>query len=80
MTSPETEATGAAAPCVDGLGALDRERAASLADEGGVAAAAVEGQENQLRVARRRLDEGSWRTTAVVAIGTAVAWLVLRRH
>jgi hypothetical protein len=48
----------------EGLGALDRDRAGSLADEGGVSAAAVEAQEPDGPGDRDR----PWRVGAVAAI------------
>ena len=51
------------APGTEGLGALDRDRAGSLADEGGVSAAALESQEPAGTGERERV----WRFAAVAA-------------
>jgi hypothetical protein len=70
------------APATEGLSALDRDRAGTLADEGGVTAAALEG--------RRSADDGegdsrasnrTWRAAALLAggtIGVLAAWSALR--
>jgi hypothetical protein len=51
------------APGTEGLGALDRDRAGSVADEGGVSAAAVESQEPAGTGEREHV----WRLGAVAA-------------
>jgi hypothetical protein len=60
------------APATEGLGSLDRDRAGSLADEGGVSAAAVESQEPRSRGERDRL----WRAAAVGASLLVLAGLL----
>ena len=62
------------APATEGLGRLDRERAGSLADEGGVSAAAVESQADPRREEKDRI----WRLAAVaaslIALGSLLFW------
>jgi hypothetical protein len=66
-------------PDSQGLGPLDRERVASVADEGGRSAAAIESPERDRRsLARTGRPKKSWRSVAVIALGTATAWLVVR--
>jgi hypothetical protein len=69
------------APATEGLSALDRDRAGTLADEGGVSAAAVEALEPidvEAPVAR-----AAWRTGALLAagaLGVLLAWSMLGRR
>jgi hypothetical protein len=72
------------APATEGLGPLDRDRAGTLADEGGVSAAAVESLPLEgERVDGRRRGNVAWRVAALLAagaLGVLVAWSVLRRR
>lgn len=61
------------APATEGLGSLDRERAGSLADEGGVSAAAIESQEGRSREDRDRI----WRFGVVAASLMVLGGLLL---
>ena len=70
-----SDAPGEAGPASGGLTALDRDRAASLADEGGTSAAVVESQEASAPVARR----GKGWLVASFALGCFAAWRLSRR-
>lgn len=77
--SPRTGAKAAPAPApeTEGLDALDRDRAASLADEGGAAGAIVESQESQ---PPQVISPIAVALTAAAGVLTAiVAWRLLRR-
>jgi hypothetical protein len=74
-----------AAPATEGLSALDRDRAGSLADEGGASAAVTEARDNEPFPddRPRRLANGSWRAVALLAagaFGVFAAWSVARRR
>jgi hypothetical protein len=81
-----------AAPETEGLNALDRDRAASLADEGGASASALEAQDLELPIDARRAGDGfgrpregwrrsmAWPAAALFAAGAVVAWNVFRRR
>jgi hypothetical protein len=69
------------APATEGLSALDRDRAGTLADEGGVSAATVEAREPFDIEAP--LAGPAWRTAALLAagaLGVLIAWSVLGRR
>jgi hypothetical protein len=82
VTSTADSETCLPAPATEGLGEVDRERSASLADEGGVSGARVEARDASGPVGGRpeRREIRSWRALVVVAVGTAIAWLVARHH
>jgi hypothetical protein len=75
-----------APPATEGLSALDRDRAGSVADEGGASAAAVEAREDESFAdegGRRRPANGAWRAAALLAagaFGVFTAWSVARRR
>ena len=74
-----------AAPATEGLSALDRDRAGSLADEGGASAAVVEARDDASFAddRRRRAANGPWRAAALLAagaFGVFAAWSVARRR
>jgi len=64
-----------AAQANGGLNALDRQRAASLADEGGSSGATVESQESSTAEPRRGRSWGM----AAFALGCLAAWRLSRR-
>ncbi len=73
------------APATEGLNALDRDRAGSLADEGGASAAIAEARENEPLAddLQRSVANGSWRAAALLAagaFGVFAAWSVARRR
>jgi hypothetical protein len=74
-------------PATQGLGALDRDRAGSLADEGGVSAAAVEARSDELLADGARPGPGrsqaSWRGATLLAAGVfaiLAGWRIVRRR
>lgn len=80
--SPRIGATAGPAPApeTEGLDALDRDRAASLADEGGAAGAIVESQESQESQPQRAVNPIAVALTVTAGVLTAlVAWRLLRR-
>jgi hypothetical protein len=64
----ETDLESSPPPATDGLGPLDRDRALSLADEGGMSASGVESQELQADDERRAARMLAIFTLAVVAL------------
>jgi MYXO-CTERM domain-containing protein len=68
--------TPAPAPATAGLTDLDRQRAASLADEGGASGAALERQEPAPVPGRRSKPWG----LAAFAVGLFAAWRLARRR
>lgn len=72
------------APATEGLSALDRDRAGTLADEGGVSAAAVEARPPEDEgVDGRRQGDGAWGTAVLLAagaLGALLGWSLLRRR
>jgi hypothetical protein len=72
-------------PATQGLGVLDRDRAGSLADEGGVSAAALEARSDELLAdgARPGRSQASWRSATLLAAGAfaiLVGWRIVRRR
>jgi hypothetical protein len=74
------------APATQGLSAFDRDRAGSLADEGGVSAAAVEARGDELFVDGVRPGRGaqaSWRGATLLVAGAfaiLTGWRFVRRR
>lgn len=69
------------APATDGLSALDRDRAGSLADEGGTSAAALETHEGPAEVEDRGkpLGDRRWPIALGIGLGAVTAWGLHRR-
>lgn len=68
-----------AAPATEGLGALDRDRAASVADEGGATAAALETQDIEEAVGTTPAEKRTWRTVTLETVGAPKAWRLVSR-
>lgn len=70
------------APATDGLSAVDRDRAGSLADEGGTSAAALESHGGPAEVPARRtpLGDTRWPIAVGIGLGAVAAWGLLRRR
>ena len=71
------------APATDGLNALDRDRASSVADEGGVSASALDAREDDRPSdldTRERVRVAVWPAAVLAAVGVIAAWNVLRRR
>ena len=66
------------APATEGLGALDRDRAASVADEGGTAAAAVETQDVE-KAGQAESGNRTWRKVSLETIGAPRVWRLVSR-
>jgi hypothetical protein len=80
--SGHADARDAASPASAGLNRLDRERAASLADEGGASGAVVESQESALESQDEAPRTGRPRGKAWLAafgVGFLAAWRLSRR-
>lgn len=70
------------APATEGLSAIDRDRAGSLADEGGSSAAAFETHESPLKVRERGklFPSTRWPIAVGIGLGAVAAWGLLRRR
>ena len=73
-----SSASSLPAPATEGLGALDRDRAASVADEGGTAAAAVETQEAR-KADPVETEKRTWRKVSLETRGGPREWRLVSR-
>jgi hypothetical protein len=68
------------APATDGLSAIDRDRAGSLADEGGTSAATLESHEGPAEVHDKGTPprERRWPIAVGIGVGAVATWRLLR--